>query len=164
MSEIYSYNVTAPDGSVLGGVERVVMSTYKGYLLKAADGTILDPFIKIDTYSTTPDQRQDSDSYRDGYGMLHRTVLPDVVTTIKFTTLQLTLEEKMILQDAINSGRIDKQERKTTLTYWNDEINDYCTDTFYIPDVDFPVKRITAETIIYSKVDFKFIGYGEERT
>ena len=70
----------------------------------------------------------------------------------------------MILQDAINSGRIDKQERKTTLTYWNDEINDYCTDTFYIPDVDFPVKRITAETIIYSKVDFKFIGYGEERT
>ncbi len=159
MSEIYTY----PGGSAAGGIKRVVISTYKGYLLKTGDGTILDPFIKIDTYSTIPDQRQDSDSYRDGYGMLHRTVLPDVVTTIKFTTLQLTLEEKMILQDAINSGRLDGQERKTILTYWNDEINDYCTDAFYIPDVEFPVKRITAETIIYGKVDFKFIGYGEER-
>jgi len=139
------------------------MSNYLGYLLKAANGTILDKYIQVDGFSTTPDQRQDQDSYRDGYGELHRTVLPDVVTTIEFSTLELTLNEKIALQSAIASGLIDSQERKTTLTYWNDERNTYCTDTFYIPDVKFPIKYRTDTNIIYGKVDYKFIGYGQSR-
>jgi len=141
------------------------MNNYQGYLVKAANGTILDKYFSVESYSTTPDQRQDKNSYRDGVGELHRTVLTDVVTNIEFSTLEgLTLDEKIAFQEAINSGLIDKQERKTTLTYWNDETNSYCTDTFYIPDTKFSVIRCNSDTIYYAKTTFQFIGYGADRT
>lgn len=137
---------------------------YQGYLVKTADDTVLDSYFAADSYSSTPDQRQDLDSYRDGAGELHRSVLPDVSTTIKFTTLKgLTLEEKIAFQTALASGLLDSQERKVQLTYWNDETNSYCKDTFYMPDIEFPILRHTAETIYYNKVTFKFIGYGADR-
>lgn len=140
------------------------VTNYQGYILKAANGVILDQYIAADSYSTTPDQRLDKDSYRDGYGELHRTVLPSVSTTIKFSTLEnLTLDEKIVLQTAINSGLIDTQERKTTLTYWNDELDAYKTDIFYIPDVEFPIRFRDKKTIYYGTVNYKFIGYGQSR-
>lgn len=139
------------------------MSEYAGYLLKAYDGTILDSYIQADTYSTTPDQRQDSNSYRDGYGELHRTVLPCVCTTIAFSTVPMNLDDKIAFWDAINSGILDSMERKVKLTYWNDETNTYCTDTVYIPDTKFPIVSITSDTINYGSVSFQCIGYGEER-
>lgn len=140
-------------------------SNYMGFLVKSMDGAILDRYIQQDSYSTVPDQRLDKNSYRDGYGELHRTVLTYVSTTLTFSTISgLTLAEKEKLQLHILSGLESEIERKVRLLYWNDERNEYVTDTLYMPDVTYKVKRRTRKTIYYDSVEYKFIGYGQERT
>lgn len=140
------------------------MSNFNGYLVKAYNGVILDPYLAIEGFKDTPDQRQDKDSYRDGYGVLHRNVLPYVATTLELTTLDgLTLDQVMAFKNAIATGITNTMERKTTLTYWNSERMAYCTDIFYMPDMTFQYSRIQGGTLIYKSMTFKFIGYGEQR-
>jgi hypothetical protein len=140
------------------------MSNFRGYLVKAYNGTILDQYLAAEGFKCTPDQRQDKDSYRDGYGILHRNVLPGVTSTLELTTLDgLNVDQVAAFKEAIESGVINSMERKLTLTYWNDERMTYCTDTFYMPDMTFTYSRIQGGTLIYKSTTFKFIGYGEQR-
>ncbi len=140
------------------------MSNFSGYLVKAYNGVILDPYLAVEGFKDTPDQRQDKDSYRDGYGALHRNVLPYVSTTLELTTLEgLTLDQVIAFKEAIATGLTNNMERKVTLTYWNSERMAYCTDTFYMPDMTFQYSRIQGGTLIYKSMTFKFIGYGEQR-
>lgn len=140
------------------------MSNFRGYLVKAYNGTILDQYLAAEGFKCTPDQRQDKDSYRDGYGILHRNVLPGVTSTLELTTLDgLNVDQVAAFKEAIQSGIINSMERKLTLTYWNDERMAYCTDTFYMPDMTFTYSRIQDNTLIYKSTTFKFIGYGEQR-
>ncbi len=137
--------------------------SFQGYV-RAYNGVVLDQYLAVDGYKCTPDQRQDKDSYRDGYGVLHRNVLPYVATTLELTTLDgLTLNQVAAFKNAIASGMTNTMERKVTLTYWNDERMAYCTDTFYMPDMTFTHNRIQGGTSIYKSATFKFIGYGERR-
>ncbi len=137
---------------------------FNGYLVKTYNNTVLDRYLVEKGYEVTPDQRQDQDSYRDGLGELHRRVLPKVATTLKLTTLDgLTLEQVTAFQTAVESGRLNVQERKVRLTYWNSETRDYCTDIFYMPDMTFKVKRIESGTLIHESMTFTFIGYGATR-
>lgn len=140
-------------------------SAFQGYLLKGIDGTILDKYINWEGYTDTPDQRQDKDSYRDGYGELQRQVLPTVATTLKITLLDgLSLYDLCDFMESVNSGLVNAAERATRLTYWNNERMNYCTDTFYIPDTSFPVKYIDNDGVPrYKSVNLEFIGYGERR-
>ena len=138
--------------------------SWDGYYIKAANGTVLDPYFNFEGYKATPDQRQDKDSYRDGYGVLHRNVLPGKVSTLELTTVDgLTLSEITALKAAIASGITNALERKTSLTYWNDEIMDYCTDTFYMPDITYPHKGLVNDIPTYNSFTIKFVGYGEIR-
>lgn len=140
------------------------MSSFNGYYVKTHNGVILDQYLAVEGFKCTPDQRQDKDSYRDGYGVLHRNVLPYVATTLEITTLEgLTIDQVIAFKNAIATGTTNKAERKTTLTYWNDERMAYCTDTFYMPDMTFTHSRIQNGTPIYKSMTFKFIGYGERR-
>ncbi len=140
------------------------MSNFSGYYVKAYNGVILDQYLNIEGYKDTPDQRQDKDSYRDGYGVLHRQVLPNVSTTLELTTLEgLTVDQVIAFKDAIATGITNSMERKVTLTYWNDERMAYCTDTFYMPDMTFSHRGIQNGTAVYKSMTFKFIGYGEQR-
>lgn len=140
------------------------MSNFRGYYVKAYNDTILDQYLAVEGFKCTPDQRQDKDSYRDGYGILHRNVLPGVTTTLELTTIDgLNIDQVIAFKEAINSGLLNSAERKVTLTYWNDERMAYCTDTFYMPDMTFTHSRIQGGTSIYKAATFKFIGYGETR-
>lgn len=140
-------------------------SNYMGFLIKSMDGAVLDKYIQQGSYSTTPDQRLDKNSYRDGYGELHRTVLPYVSTTITFSTVSgLTLKEKEELLMHLSSGLESESERKVKLMYWNDERCKYVTDSLYMPDVTYKIQRRANRTVYYESVEYKFIGYGQERT
>lgn len=140
------------------------MSNFNGYYVKAHNGVILDKYLAVEGFKSTPDQRQDKDSYRDGYGVLHRQVLPNVATTLELTTLEgLTIDQVIAFKDAVNSGITNTMERKTTLTYWNDEVMRYVTDTFYMPDMTFNHSRLDGNVPIYKSMTFKFIGYGAQR-
>lgn len=140
------------------------MSNFNNYYVKAYNGVILDQYLAVEGYKNTPDQRQDKDSYRDGYGVLHRQVLPNVATTLELTTRDgLTVDQVIAFKNAIATGITNSMERKVTLTYWNDERMAYCTDTFYMPDMTFVHSRIQDGTSIYKSTTFKFVGYGEQR-
>ena len=76
-------------------------------------------------------------------GYLHRDTLPHYRTKIEFETVDdLTLEEKIKIQNVMNSSIINKQERKANITYWNDETNTYTNAKVYVPDIDFTINEI----------------------
>lgn len=140
------------------------MSNFAGYLVRAHNGTILDSYLAEGGYRDTPDQRQDRDSYRDGYGELHRKVLPCVSTTLELTTVEgLSDEDVLAFKTAIASGLINGPERKVKLTYWNSEHMSYCEDVFYMPDMTFTISHVSGGKAVYTGSTFKFVGYGERR-
>ena len=66
-------------------------------------------------YSSTPDQRMDNDAERDDNGSLQRSTLPTGKTSITFSTHILHLNEKINMQNIINSGIVNTVQRKMCL-------------------------------------------------
>lgn len=136
------------------------MNNYKGYLLKF-NGTIFPNNYMLE-YSSTPNQRIDVDSERDNLGYLHRSVLPNGKTSISVSTHILSLDDKIkmqgIISNAINTKGIP-EERKCFVEYWNDEINDYSSGWFYIPDIKYVVMDASATDIRYSPITIELVEY-----
>lgn len=133
---------------------------FEGYLMKAGAATFPHKYIQISTYSATPSQRQDLDSYQDSQGNLHRAVVPHDRSKIVFKTLDnLRLAGKQEIQAFFNGAMSNVRERKVELTYWNDESNAYQTGSFYIPDVTYPIKRIESNDIVYESIEYHLIEY-----
>lgn len=125
---------------------------YQGYLLKV-NGTIFpNDLIAFGSFSITPNQRQDRDSYRDSTGYLHRNILPHKVTKIEFNTKLLHESDKAHVETLLQ-GRDEY-----TLEYWS---NGYQIGTFYSPDLKFEVYDIdkVSGDIRYKPVRIAMIEY-----
>lgn len=133
------------------------MSNYKGYLLKF--GSTVMPNKYFLEYSSTPNQRMESDAQRDQLGDLHRTTLPHHKTSITFSTHILSLDEKINFQNIINGAMTNSLQRRVPVTYWNDETNSYKTGSFYIPDIEFQVIDADANNIEYNPITVELIEY-----
>lgn len=132
-------------------------NNYNGFLLKFG-GTVLPNSYFLE-YSSTPDQRLENDAERDNTGYLHRSTLPSGKTNISFTTHIMSLEEKIIFQSIINSAIVDTAQRKCLVTFWDDEINNYKTSYFYIPDIEYQVMDADEADIIYNPISVELIEY-----
>jgi hypothetical protein len=132
-------------------------NNYKGYLIKF--GGIVFPNSYFLEYSSTPDQRLDESAERDQNGTLHRTTLPNGKTSITFSTHILHLDEKIKVQNIINTSITNSVQRKAYIEYWNDETNNYDTGYFYIPDVEYQIMDATATDILYNPITFELIEY-----
>ena len=137
---------------------------FNGKLVKlgGSSGTWLpNKYIRYDTYSCEPAQRLDLDSTRDLTGVLHRNVLRHTATVIKFTVPHLTNTEHDTLLDLLRNNMSNTHSKTITLYYWNDEIHDYRTGTFYIPDLNFKIRSVneTKKTILYNEFELQFIEY-----
>ena len=134
---------------------------FKGYLLAFGDLKKILPhkYIQLGSYDTTPNQRTELSATRDNNNYLHRVTSPNHKTTIRFTTLPLNLSEKEEVQRAMSYGLLNRVERKYKITYWNDETNTYNTGEFYMPDVNYPIKKIDNYDIEYNPISFEFIEY-----
>lgn len=138
---------------------------FQGYLIKAGNGNAIFPhkYISLETYKSTPNQREEIEAYRDDYTRdLTRITADGMKSTIEFSTLDgLTLEEKIEIQTFFKSAMIDKKERKVILTYWNDEENTYKTAYFYLPDMQYTVQEIDEEknTMTYKTLSYKLVEY-----
>lgn len=136
------------------------MEEFKGYLLKFGNAVLSNKYIQLNTFQVIPDQRTELSAYRDNNNRLRRTTSPNHKTTIKFQTVpRLTLDEKRALQNQMLVGLLDYNERKYSITYWNDESNSYDSGEFYMPDVTFPIRKITESSIEYDSISFEFIEY-----
>lgn len=126
------------------------------YLLKAGSYEIPLRYMKLDSYKSSPDQRQDLDSYRDADGVLHRTVLAHTATKIEFETPYMHRADLEALINGIKANYIDALSRDVTLTYYDDETQTYKTGHFYLPGtMTFEVYNKD----IYNSCRFAFIEY-----
>ena len=133
-------------------------NNYKGYLLKF--GSKVMPNNYFLEYSSTPNQRLDSDSSgRNNLGDLNRSVLKHHKSNITFSTHFLFLDEKLNFQSIINSGMTNSAERKCRVTYWNDEDNSYHTGYFYIPDITYTVDDANSKDIRYQPITVELVEY-----
>ena len=135
------------------------MNSFQGYLLKFGYTVLSHQYIQLDTYQAVPNQRTELSAYRDNTNYLQRTTSPNHKTTLRFDTLPLTLEEKIELQNQMRQGLINETERKYSITYWNDETNEYIPAEFYMPDVTYTIRSITEDSVNYEPVHYEFIQY-----
>ena len=137
------------------------MSNFKGYFLKFGD-TIFPHEYLAQGSDSTPFQRTEAEAYRDANDDLHRVTIPNHKSTFKITTIpQITLEEKIEIEEVMSRGLLNSIQRKYRVEYWNDDIgvNDYCTGDFYIPNPTFSRTKIIDNTIIYDSLTYEFIQY-----
>lgn len=132
-------------------------NNYNGYLIKFGDMVMPNSYLQ--EYSSTPNQRLESDAERDQNGNMQRSTLPYSKTSIVFSTHILTLDEKINFQEIINLSIINEAQRKCFVEYWNDEINMYSSGYFYIPDIEYSVMNADAESILYNPISIELIEY-----
>lgn len=132
-------------------------NNYNGFLLRF--GSLSFPNNYFLEYTSTPDQRLDTDAERDNTGYLHRSTLPNGKTSITFSTHILTLDEKIAMQNVFRSGLVNSTQRRYRVTYWDDETNSYKTSDFYMPDISYKVMDADDTTIRYNPITIELIEY-----
>lgn len=120
-------------------------------------------FVQPSGITITPKQMQDLDSYRNGNGVLKRTVLDHAPTKIEWNTPYLTYEDKCKLVHQIKLGfkqgvGVYKQ-RKIRIRYYNDWEDDYSYGTFYMPDVQFQYGGLYHGAPLYLPIRLAAIEY-----
>ena len=106
---------------------------FQGYYIKVGNYTIPLTFMKLESYKSAPNQRQDLDSYRDADGYLHRNVLSHTATKLEFETPYLTFKDMRSLIQNIRANYTDELARTVEVTYYDEETDSYKTGTFYMP-------------------------------
>lgn len=142
---------------------------FQGYLfkktVKVGQSSVSVPFpnqyIALDTWESTPNQREEIKAYRDDNTRdLTRVTAQGKKSTFKFKTRKyLRLADKQAIQKFFTDSEVDANQRKIQLTYWNDESNSYKTGYFYRPNMQFKIYKITQNDIIYDELSFEFIEY-----
>lgn len=136
------------------------MSNFQGYLLKFGDTVFPHEYLDMDACTSTPNQRTEADAWTDANNLLHRETYAKYRTKEEYQTINdLSLDEKIEIQDIMRSGLINEKERKYRVTYWNDETNTYTTGEFYVPDTEFKRNRIENGTIYYGPIRIALIEY-----
>ena len=141
-------------------------NNFKGYLLKAVKTNQIFPmeYINYESWNSTPKQREELKAYRDDNTRnLTRITAEGMKSVFAFETrTSLHLEDKMLIQNFFYNAEEDSEahhQRKVQLEYWNDETNDYETGYFYRPDIQFPIRKIVGNDIIYGPLKFEFVEY-----
>lgn len=141
------------------------MSTnFQGYIIKFGSTEFPHKYLAKNPVFT-PQRRTEAEAYRDANNDLHRVTIDNHKSTLDIELLPgLTLEEKIIVESAMNGGLLNTVQRKYNITFWNDDpcgayANNYISGDFYLADVSYSYEKITSSTIIYDKIKYKFVEY-----
>lgn len=134
---------------------------FEGYLLKSGNDIFPHKYIDFASWDSTPNQREEIKAYRDDNTRnLTRVTAAGRKTAITFKTRDnLTLNEKMEIQNFFTSHETNAAERKIPLTFWNDESNSYMTGNFYRPNIKFTIQSISGDNIIYKSIQIDLVEY-----
>ena len=133
------------------------MGNFQGWLIKFGDVILPNAFLLADGWESTPNQRLEIDAYRDANALLHRETAKDFKTKLKLNIRDMTLTERMALENVIGLAALPEQEnrqRRVRLTYWNDETLDYAVGVFYISD-----RTYTIHTVNEKEKDLEYNGF-----
>lgn len=139
------------------------MSAFNGYLIKATDTGIIFPnkYIVYESWNSTPNSREEIKAWRDDNTRdLFRITAQGTKSSFSFNVRAgLHLADKISIQQFFTNAEVNHLERKIQLTYWNDEDNTYKTAYFYRPDIEFTIRKITDDDIIYNEFSISLIEY-----
>lgn len=122
-------------------------------------------YIVLGSWKSTPNQREEIRAYRDDNTRnLTRVTAAGKKSKFSFKTRpNLHLDEVRIIIDYFKLGEQltggSADERKIQLYYWNDEDGEYKVGWFYRPNMDFPIKKISGNDIIYDSLELTFVEY-----
>lgn len=132
---------------------------YAGYLIKVGSYTIPLSIIRAETYSPYKSVT-DLDSYVDANGELHRNALDHIAYKIEFETIPLLTDVQFgDLMSNLYAQMSNQLERKTSVTAYIPEINDYITQDMYMPDIKPVLYYADGEKVQYNQIRLAFIGY-----
>lgn len=137
---------------------------FKGWLIKFGEVRLPNSFLLADGWESTPNQRIEIDAYRDANVYLHRETSSHYKTKIKLNFREMTLMERIALNNVIGLATLsinEQKQRKVSLTYWNDETLTYDSGEFYITDTTYSHHRIDekAKEIEYNPFTLELIQY-----
>lgn len=134
---------------------------YNGYLIKMGVDVFPLSFVFANSYSITPNRRQDVDSTRNANGILERNVLDHMPSTISFETKPMDNIKLNEMMSFIRSHYSVEKEKKIVLEYYCPDIDDYKTGEFYVPDITYPINMVdnNTNTILYNSFALEFIEY-----
>lgn len=134
---------------------------YNGYLIKMGVDIFPLSFVFANSYTVTPNRRQDVDSNRNANGILDRNVLDHMPSTISFQTKPMWNNELNAMMTFIRSHYSIEKEKKIVLEYYCPDIDEYKTGEFYVPDIAFPINMVDNEhnAILYNSFQLDFIEY-----
>lgn len=136
------------------------MSNFQGYLLSFNGANLNNKYISLKSFKVTPNQRLEIEAYRDANSLLHRITSSNFKTKIDFTTVAgLTLSDKEDMFNTINTGLINSNQKSYNIVYWNDDTSSYRQGIFYMPNVEYTIRRISDTYIIYEPIRIAFIEY-----
>ena len=139
-----------------------MFDTYFVKVIRASDNTavpIPNKYISLTSYVSTPNQRQDLDSYQDNLGKLHRNTLDHTRSKLEWNTPPLFERELLSLQNILNSGIINAKERKLKIIHYCFDTHTYEQGEFYMPDITFTPLLIRNGEVFMDKVRLAFIEY-----
>jgi hypothetical protein len=128
---------------------------FDGHYLKVGTTVFPNSLLAKSGYENTPNQETDKNSYIDGKGGLHRTILSTTRSTVKFRTIDsLSYGQKIIIKAFFIPRSV------ITLEYWNDEDDDYKTARFYVPPVTYVHKgQDKYKQPLYEGLEITLIAY-----
>ena len=140
---------------------------FEGYLFASCDANFTikqvfpNKYIQYNSWSSTPNQREEIKAYRDDNTRnLTRITAAGKKSVFSFKVRgNLHLEDKVEIQRFFTSAELDAEQRKVNLRFWDDEHNEYKTGTFYRPNMQFPIVKITDNDIIYGELTIECIEY-----
>ena len=139
-----------------------MFDTYFVKVIRASDNTavpIPNKYISLTSYVSTPNQRQDLDSYQDNLGKLHCNTLDHTRSKLEWNTPPLFERELLSLQNILNSGIINAKERKLKIIHYCFDTHTYEQGVFYMPDITFTPLLIRNGEVLMDKVRLAFIEY-----
>ena len=116
--------------------------------------------IRYDTYSVTPQQAIDLDSYRSETGTLIRNVVGSKCK-LEFNTPSMNNTQWAAVWDVVSAGFNNANEKKVKLKYFDTLSATYKTGYFYVPDVQTQIRNIDEPNgiINYDEIRIAFIEY-----
>lgn len=137
---------------------------FEGWLIKFGNVVLPNSYLLADGWESTPNQRMESDAYRDANMLLHRETSENFKTTLTLKIKDMTLEEMSAFKNVIGLATLpesSRRERRVAVTYWNDETLNYCTGEMYMPDITYSIHYVNEDEcdIEYNSFTLELIEY-----
>lgn len=121
-----------------------------------------EDYIFKESYSATPNQKQDINSRLAANYVLKRRVAKHRRSKIEWNVIpEIDNDELYQLQRLFLDNILNEDEENVRIRYFNPRKNDYEEGVFYMPDITFAIKQTIPEKkkVIYASARFAVIEY-----